>query len=214
MDIPKEKTNHGTITIEMNSDVSPEKQMEAQSHKFMGIVGEALKLKKMQIPADRHFDDEKDDYLEAPELEQIGKYLIEKYEQDFYPVSTANIRYLWKRKGGSGSGRATLGKCVKPAGLNRKLSEKDLDGFSEKVDFVIWVAADHCRKGQITVGQMHALIYHELLHTDYQNGKYCLRGHDFEGFSREVQEFGFWKGDIQRMAEAFEKGKDVQAALF
>ncbi|MCD9188270.1 MAG: hypothetical protein LUM44_17775 [Pyrinomonadaceae bacterium] len=214
LEVIEQPRKHNVITIDRDSDISPDQQMKDQAYKLNGIIGEALKDKKMQIPADRHFDEERNDFLEAPELEKIGKYLIEKYEQDFYPISTANIRYLWKRKGGTGGGRATLGKCVKPSSLIRKLSEKDSDGFTEKVDFVVWVAADHCRKGQITVGQIHALIFHELLHADYQNGKYCLRGHDFEGFSREVQEFGFGKATFCKWRKRLRKVKTFKHRSF
>lgn len=39
-------------------------------------------------------------------------------------------------------------------------------------------------------------------------------GHEFEGFAREIEEFGMWQHSIKRIAEACESVKDVQQGLF
>lgn len=167
---------------------------------------------KFLIPPDTHF--EEDEFIAAPELETIAKNLIDKYESDFRHIYSANILYLWKQKGGASGGESTLGKCIRPTGLAKHFASKNLGGFRDKVDFVIWVAADHTRNCQFDVRMMAALIFHELMHTGWDDGKFIVKTHEFEGYAREIEEFGMWKNSIKKIAEACLTVKDIQQGLF
>jgi len=163
------------------------------------------------IPDKSDFDAE---FLDAPELKKIGEFLIEKYPNDFGHLEQANVIYLWKEKGGESGGRATLGKCIRPTGLAKFFACKADSEITEKVDYFVWAAADHLRDNRANHRTICALIFHELKHTSVQDGKFVVVDHEFEGFAREIEEFGMWQSSIKRIAEACETVKDVQHGLF
>jgi hypothetical protein len=146
------------------------------------------------VPSESEFTDNMAEFLFAPTIANIGQRLIGVYEEDFWVIKHARIDYLWKRAGGEKSGRATLGTLRKVSG--------ELKFYSQK-DYICAISADHCRG--LNPFQITALIFHELKHGywDHDKAKYSLIGHDFEGFRREVELFGYWKSDIQTMAKAF-----------
>lgn len=169
------------------------------------------------IPEKEDFGDQQ--FLPAPDLSVIGKMLIDKYHDfDHLTNLNANIVYLWKSKGGESGGRAILGKCVSPSGLVDYFAcqaETAVESRSDKVDFVIWAAADHLRNNRAKFHTVCALVFHELKHTAFdEKGNLIVQGHEFEGFAREIEEFGMWKRDIKIIAEACESIKDVQLGLF
>ena len=132
------------------------------------------------------------DFQESEELAQAAKKVIEEKLPDLLRV---RIRFFWKREGGVSGGMATLGKCQKPGGLLKHLSE---------CDFIVWLAADHAYSNQLIAKQVEAALFHELLHIEFDaEGDAKLRAHFFEGFSEEIQEYGFWKPNLKEIAEAF-----------
>lgn len=109
-------------------------------------------------------------------------------------LKQAHIVLLWKEKGGRSKGADTLGRLQKPTGLLRHFAA---------ADYVIWLAADHCRSYAFTNWQMLALLYHELRHAAVdKNGGYGVRGHDFEGFADELRIFGAWDNSAGRIIRA------------
>jgi hypothetical protein len=183
------------------------------------------------LPDKKDFDGKK--FLAAPELKKVGEFLIEKYSSDFNHLDDANIVYLWKESGGASGGMAVLGKCIRPTGLTEffacapdihtrahldLLNAADMSGFApppaNKVDYIVWAAADHLRENAASVRTVHALIFHELCHTHWDDGDLVVKSHEFEGFAREIEEFGMWTTAIKKIAEACETVKDVQQGLF
>lgn len=145
------------------------------------------------------------DFLQAPELERLVRDLVERHPA-FSHLRDARFKVLWKRKGGAGKGKATLGKTQKPSGM--------LAYFAE-FDFVIWVAADHVKGHQFSQQQIEALVYHELCHCGWEEneddeavalgapeGRYVVEPHDVESFAAEIRTYGLWKQDLQEMGEA------------
>lgn len=166
------------------------------------------------IPDKRDFNGKQ--FLASEDLKVVAGTLIEKYEQDFPHLNDANIVYLWKEKGGENGGYPTLGKCIRPTGLAEYFAcEAASDEIAaDQVDYVIWCAADHLRDNRASYRTICALLFHELKHTNWEDGKLIVRGHEFEGFAREIEEFGMWQHSIKRIAEACETVKDVQQGLF
>lgn len=150
-------------------------------------------------------------FMESADLKVIAEDIIERYPQDFSHLHDANIVYLWKAKGGESNGYATLGRCVRPAGSAAFFAAPDIHS---NVDYVIWCAADHLEKHNASYRTVCALLFHELKHTALDEGKFVVVGHEFEGFAREIEEFGMWQHSIKRIAEACETVKDVQQGLF
>jgi hypothetical protein len=148
-------------------------------------------LKAITVPKDDEFSQ---DYVEGPAPQILADVLIEHCDE-VEAAGEFKIKFAWKRTGGKSTGMATLGKCVKLSGLTL---------YFGKVDFVVWLAADHCRdRAGINLA---ALMFHELLHIDQdENGLPTSRGHEFEGFSAEIERFGIWRESIRPIATAFKE---------
>jgi hypothetical protein len=148
------------------------------------------------VPQDDEFSGS--DFLSADEdLREMYDALREHFHDEFWFLAPAKVMLFWKAKGGSGGGNITLGKCQKPSGLLRHYST---------ADFIIWLAADHLREGKFTRWQVLALLYHEMRHTNYDgNGKFVIRGHEFEGFVDEIERFGPWRNNAKAIISAAQK---------
>ena len=142
------------------------------------------------IPSfEEYYQLDQPDFMAKSSLEEMASGLIGNWPE-LNILDDFRIRYLWKAKGGATGGRPTLGKTVLTSGL--------LQFFGE-CDWVIWLAADHCRAMEFSDEHVEALLYHELLHCQVDeeaDGKLGLQGHDFEGFYREIERYGFWTQDL------------------
>lgn len=147
-----------------------------------------------RIPVPDAFEEQGADFLRAKDIEAIASLLIDHYEGQFAHLRKLAIAYAWKRAGGSKHGSATLGKTVKSSGLTKCFSE---------TDFVIWLGADNLRDMEATFWQVEAIVYHELNHIRVEDDKPALRGHDFEGFTKEIEEYGAWSESREMMRVAF-----------
>lgn len=138
-----------------------------------------------------------EDFLAAPALEALAEEVIRKHN---LPAQYFPIVVLWKRKGGTSAGKPTLGKTQKLTGLSRH--------FAGDAQFCIWIAADHIERHEFTNYQLEALIFHELQHIDASvdddgNTIPRLKSHDFEGFARDIQEYGAWMPTYRRLQNTF-----------
>ena len=124
------------------------------------------------------------EWVESEALEELARDLVAKWPELRF-LDGFDIRVLWKENGGDSRGRLTLGKCTKPSGLAR---------YFALCDWVIWLAADHCRQMEFTDEQIEALLYHELKHCVLvgKDSKPGVRGHDYEVFADELNRYGFW----------------------
>lgn len=145
-----------------------------------------------------------DDFLKAPELQQIAEHLIATCGELDH-LDGAPIRYRWKRKGGKSNGADVHGKCTRMSGALRHFSG---------AEFLIWIAADHVREAGYTNLQLEALMFHELLHIelrvnddetspDYGEERLVIRAHDAEVFLGELQRYGAWRSDHQALQEQY-----------
>lgn len=163
----------------------------------------ASQTRLFPIPQESDFKDSNSGFLPAPELGLIGKTLISRYDEKFKPLVEINIRYAWKQKGGKSKGNLVLGKVEAVSGLKSFLSD-------EACDYLIWLAADNCRGA--TEWQIEATIFHELCHFAVIDNKLTLRGHDFEGFTAEILEYGEWRKGIKDFTQAVLPA--IQRSLF
>ena len=149
------------------------------------------------IPSDEDFADQM--WLPAPEIEKIADRLIE-HKQELVHIFDHGfqIAYFWKREGGKQGGQAHIGQC-------RRLSG-DLKAFAPGSDYMIWLAADHCRDMGMTMHQAEGFVFHELLHTGADDkGKAVIRPHDWQGFSAEVAHYGVYYDILQAAGAAFQQ---------
>ncbi len=150
-----------------------------------------------RIPSDAEFESE---FLPDSRLDDLAQELIGQYHE-LEHLAEVRIRVCWKQKGGAKAGKSVLGKCTKPSGL--------LLFFSD-LDFVIWLAADHCRAWEFTNHQLEALVYHELCHAgvefdDNDQPKYGVLPHDLEMFTGELDRYGTWMDDLKRAKLVFDQ---------
>jgi hypothetical protein len=148
-----------------------------------------LPEEEFEIPAEV-LEDDADFTEDEGKIAEFYKALLYEFGNDeFNHLISAKLDFLWKAKGGKSGGRDVLGKCKKPSGELRHYS-----GF----DYIILFSADHCARRRLKNWQILALLYHELKHTAMdENGKFVVRGHDFEGFMNELKIFGAWKSDAE-----------------
>jgi hypothetical protein len=106
------------------------------------------------------------------------------------------IAFLWKRKGGKKGDKGIWGKVSPVSGVAQ---------YWGGVEYVVWLAADHCRKNRLGARQIEALLYHEFCHfgQDPDTGEIKMVGHDAEVFAQEVREYGLWTVDLEPVADAF-----------
>lgn len=136
-------------------------------------------------------------FLTDTNLDELASDLIQRFEELGH-LASVDIAYLWKAKGGTSGETQTLGKCSKASGL--------LAHFSD-VQFVIWLAADHCHTLQLAPRQIEALLYHELSHIGWDADKDApvIRNHEFSGFVREVDRYGLWLDDLRILATSIKQ---------
>lgn len=152
-----------------------------------------------RIPGDGAFFSQK--FIDAPEIARIAAELIATWPE-FGGFDELEIKYVWQRKGTVKNGKATLGKCTKVSGLAE---------FFGECQYVIAIAADHCRAYDVDREKMTALVYHELCHIlvdeDEETGDPILgiRGHDVEMFLSEIDRYGLWTADLEAAAKSFEQ---------
>lgn len=154
-----------------------------------------------RVPSDLAFSQEQTEFFVSPELEQMGRKLIE--HRDLNVAGEITITYLWKRKGGNSAGKAIFGKCVKVSGMVEYFAAQTR---RRHVDYVIWLAADNVSNAGLAAWQLEALLYHELLHITVEHDKndeikLTTVGHDWEGFNAEIDAYGLWWTDLQQMGE-------------
>ena len=179
--------------------------MSAATGKAKVLVTEGDPNGRYSVPEDSAFDLRDGDrvipveFLRSDELESIGQALIEKRESLAHLREGAGIAYLWKREGGKKNGQSTFGQCRKPSGLL---------GYYAAVDFIIWLAADHCRASLFTHWQVEASLFHELKHTGMRMTDeglvWTIQGHDWEGFAEEIVFYGDWRPDVVYIRKAFQ----------
>lgn len=156
----------------------------------------------LRIPGKFEFHD---GFLEEPSLTDQGVRLIHKHD-DLHWLDGFTVRFLWKEKGGQSSGQLRLGKCILTSGLAR---------FFGACDYVIWIAADHVRRTEMSHEQIEALLYHELLHCemvtddDSDEVRAGVRGHDVETFYAEVAKYGLWRPSLSQMQQVMQFGGDA-----
>ena len=158
------------------------------------------------VPAEEDFGSA--DFMEAPGLAAIGRNLILSLPE-FSSFQDTKVLYLWKKKGGKSQGQDVMGKCSKPSGLS---------AYFAACDFVIWLAADHVESWAMA-DRLEPLLYHETCHMGFDVDEatdevtYRVVGHEFDGFTGEIERWGFWKDDLRRIELTVDQYNQGRLAL-
>ncbi len=154
-------------------------------------------------PADETFGDAR--FMDSAFLQMVMDDLVARTDRPLLSsLRDQSVAVLWKKTGGKTHGKSTLGKATKPSGL--------LAHFAD-LDFIIWIAADHVREYALNDLQLEALVYHELLHCDYdtETEEPTIAGHDAELFLSELDLYGGWMSDLLRVIQ---HAQQLPLALF
>lgn len=155
------------------------------------------------IPTDLVFEDADAEYIESEPLAEVGLRLVERH-QEFKHLRGRDIRFYWRRNGGSPSNKISLGAAHHPAGLLRQTLEN--------ADWLIWLAADHLRQVKPTKRQVEACIFRQLCHAqETSKGKPTNAPHAFEGFTSELQHYGPWNTDLLAVLASLNRKPDPEA---
>lgn len=139
------------------------------------------------------------DYCKAPDIERIADALIAHCSELAF-LQNVIIRYLWRRKKQTSQGLSVLGTC------------KPLNGIPQFAlgggEFMVVLNAEGCRDAYLKAWQLEALVYHELCHIapadpDDPGATPTGIGHDFEGFTSELERYGMWLPTLEAAGEAF-----------
>lgn len=111
-------------------------------------------------------------------LEKLGTELIEKYEC-FEQLKNANIGYLYSDKEKKSGKKKVFAECYKVSGRERFYSGHDFEVVFYEPNLV----------GVSDVG-LERLMFHELLHANFEDYKASINKHDLEDFKVLVDTFG------------------------
>ena len=81
----------------------------------------------------------------------------------------------------------------------------------DTIDFLLTIAENVWDK--LEMDQRRALIDHELCHCAGFEGKWQMRGHDFEEFTVIVERWGFWRPSLFRATPALKKALQLDLGL-
>lgn len=134
------------------------------------------------------------EWEKAPEdVIELAKELIEKHHPH---LRSAKIGILFRSEAPMRKGRRTLGKAGKVTPRWKPLLE-------ERLDFVIWLAADWWLD-ELDSRQQKALLDHELCHCILGDNGWTTRGHDIEEFNVILERYGPWREDLERTVRAID----------
>lgn len=142
----------------------------------------------LRVPAASEFGED-DDYFVSSALANRAKILTDRHPDLFDHLDRLSVTYLWRKEGGKSKGLAVFGKCTKPSGLLKLFSESN---------FVIWLAADHCRDSYYGDAEIEQTLFHEMLHTGVsepdentgRGGGPQMQPHQLEIFHAEIETYG------------------------
>ena len=168
-------------------------------------IDRALAAMPLSAPSESQFGED-DDFIPSAALTERAMALARRHRGLLGHYEGLSVLFLWKRTGGKSKGKGVFGKTVKPSGLLKHFAQ---------TEFVIWLAADHCREARYGDREIEALLFHEMNHIgmsdedDEGNPSVpVLVPHDVEMFRSEVEVYGLWDEQLRDVAPAFK-----QAAL-
>ena len=150
-------------------------------------------------------DQERSDYVEAPDMKKIATALIRRHPTIAAVTEDLRVGYRLRLGEPAGEGEAAIAMCQKAPPLWR-----DESGL----DVVIWAWSFWWE--QFDERQREALTLHELLHVDRtEKGAVKLRRHDVEEFVTVVHEYGDWSGfsSLTRFGDALKRHEQADPKI-
>jgi hypothetical protein len=130
--------------------------------------------------------------MESAGLAAIGAKLIED-DESLKHLDNIDIRYFWRRRGGTQGGLPRYGRIKKP-------SAYEALAFGSGVVFLLDLSADHVREAKFTDQQISAQIHEQLCRTSMDpddHDAYRIDALDFSGSIRTFDKFGAYKPEVR-----------------
>lgn len=129
-------------------------------------------------------------YRSADSLETVVQNLIKAFPDRFSSLSQFQIRVMWVNHGRTSHGREILGQAKRPNMVWKH--------FLEDVDYILFVASDHCRTQMLTNYACEALLFRLLCQCFVDaEGKLTIADPDWAGFTAEVAAYGCWTEELK-----------------
>lgn len=140
-------------------------------------------------------------YIKAPEVQEIGEQIIEKFRPD---LRNWEIGYLFKRTAAKSKTGEILGTANKENDKSKAYSEKE--GYVT-IAFDKWITMDKDQKAR--------LVYHELLHLtpNQDKGVLDIEDHPINEFPEVISIFGPGQESDILFIEAYEKFRKDNSTL-
>ena len=142
---------------------------------YQGCKGSGL----MDIPNPMEFEGY--EYIHAEALNTIRTRLLEECDE-FEPLQTVSMDVFWKQDGGKSRGQLRYGDVI--------LTNPMVSFLTQGTEAIIWLARDWCSIYELTDMQLEQLMYRQLCHLHYTEGKVKKINPDFAGFNRELSRYG------------------------
>jgi hypothetical protein len=133
----------------------------------------------------------------APEVERIGKQIVEKHHPHLRGV---RIEYVFRAKAEKRHGKRVGGTAKKVTGVNALLATPGAESSEDLAFFLVTIAKDIW--DYLDPDHKRALVDHELEHCYVEidedgDAKLSIRGHDIEEFASIIGRHGFWSNDLE-----------------
>ena len=156
-------------------------------------------------------------FRDAPEVAELAKALIKQYHKH---LKGREIKYLFRSEPEIIAGKECFGTARKVSGLNAFLAGSTLEHLGslttgegeEPKPFFLMQVWDF-GWSQLTGSQQIALVDHELMHFDVEDGKLKIAPHDLEEFVAIVERHGLWEPNIKAIVDAAERNKQQEALI-
>lgn len=137
--------------------------------------------------------EDKPEYWHDPQLEEIGKSLIQKHHNH---LLEAEISYLVTSRQKIKAGVVEIGHSKRPSGLLKHYA---------RADFIVIIADDFWHGAERI--KREALVDHELCHCSVEYDEsgersWIIRRHDIEEFTAVVDRHGLWTDELKQFGQA------------
>lgn len=127
-------------------------------------------------------------------LQEIGQSLIQKWPRQFGHIGAEEVWWGWRKNGGR------EGRKDRKGGVIFVTATSPLMHFARK-GLMVYLSADHVKALNPDERTIEALLFHYMM-TIGKNAKGLpiKRAPDFAGFRAELEQYGHWSADLQRIA--------------
>lgn len=133
-------------------------------------------------------------WQEDGELAEVGQSLIERWPRRFGHIGAEEVWWGWRKNGGREGRKDRLCGIIIPTAAS------PLMHFARR-GILVYLSADHVKQRNLNTAQIEALVFHAMMMIGKNaKGLPIKRAPDFSGFQAELQQYGYWSEDLEKIA--------------